>query len=381
MKKTIFAILLWSTGCLSALNANNKTTISFRHIAKYQFNSANNIEISTEVIENVSIPIQIRNGAFSVQKRIRCATKLRSLRDKTNPMMPLQFDGMEAVKRAKCHYEALLMIEGTLRDGKVLQVAVREIDKKFDCQYQNKTWSESRDDDAKLMPIGAMPYKNNASVRLRSKEHSFLLTLKNLFHKAAYKAPSKIKTADRVCPITNQALNNLAPRLPSDKVDLYAPLLDAAMSEFEINTPTRMAMFLAQLSHESDNFRIFKELGTVKTFHHYDNRRALGNIYPGDGYRFRGRGPLQITGRINYRNVGDALGMDLESNPELLEDPSIAFRASAWWWKKHGLNEKIDEFPNDVRRATKIINGGYKHLSNRVRKYNEVVTKMGKMEC
>lgn len=140
-------------------------------------------------------------------------------------------------------------------------------------------------------------------------------------------------------------------------------------------------MFIAQLSHQSDNFRIFKEIGSVKFFRRYEFHRGLGNIYPGDGFRYRGRGSLQITGRDNYREVGDALGVDLEGNPNLLEQADVAFRAAAWWWKRHGLNEKIDEFPNDVRRVTRIINGGYRHLARRQKKYNEIILKIDKMDC
>jgi putative chitinase len=89
----------------------------------------------------------------------------------------------------------------------------------------------------------------------------------------------------------------------------------------------------------------------------------LGNTQPGDGWRFRGRGLVQVTGRDNYATVGKALGLDLAGNPDMLAQPAIALRASIAWWER-----KIpDSAMGDVRRITKLVNGGKHGLDDRGR--------------
>lgn len=142
---------------------------------------------------------------------------------------------------------------------------------------------------------------------------------------------------------------------------LYAPLLTAAMAEFGIDTRKRQAAFLAQVCHESGSLKYTRELADGSV---YENRRDLGNVHPGDGPRFRGRGLLQITGRANYMQCGAALNLDLVAAPELLEEPIHAARSSAWFWHSHELNEHADA--DRFWSISRIINGGTNGLDDRI---------------
>jgi WXG100 family type VII secretion target len=172
--------------------------------------------------------------------------------------------------------------------------------------------------------------------------------------------------------ITTQQLRQAMPGLSQKQADLYAPILNRAMNEFHINTPARRNMFLAQIAHESGNLRHFRELGNDAYFQRYEGRRNLGNTQPGDGPKFRGRGAIQITGRTNYESAGRALGLDLTTHPELLEQPENAIRSAAWWWEQHGLNERVDRNPNDIRGVTRVINGGFNGLPERQNGFDRI---------
>lgn len=150
-----------------------------------------------------------------------------------------------------------------------------------------------------------------------------------------------------------------------DRATAFLPHIEAAMAEFEINTPKRQASFLSQTGHESGGLHWLTEIwGPTIAQSHYEGRADLGNTEPGDGYRFRGRGLLQTTGRTNYRQTGYALGIDLEANPELLAKPELAARSAAWFWKNHGLNELADA--GDQMRVTRRVNGGVNGLLERI---------------
>ncbi|HVZ38022.1 MAG TPA: SpvB/TcaC N-terminal domain-containing protein [Candidatus Kapabacteria bacterium] len=177
--------------------------------------------------------------------------------------------------------------------------------------------------------------------------------------------------------LTPQSLRNAIPGLNQRRAEQLAPILNNAMREFNINTPERRNMFLAQVAHESGSLRFFRELGNDRYFERYNNRRDLGNTHPGDGPRYRGRGAIQITGRRNYEQAGRALGLDLVNHPELLEQPENALRSAAWWWANHGLNQMVDQHPGDVRRTTRRINGGYNGLQDRIQRYQRVQRALG----
>jgi predicted chitinase len=164
-------------------------------------------------------------------------------------------------------------------------------------------------------------------------------------------------------------LKSAMPGLDDSRARQYHPGMEAAMREFQITSEMRSAMWLAQVGHESVSLRYMEEIASGAA---YEGRSDLGNTQPGDGQRFKGRGPIQLTGRANYRNAGNALHLPLESNPQLAGDPKVAFRVSAWWWSAHNLNSYADR--GDVQGATRVINGGYNGLDDRRARYNHIRT-------
>jgi putative chitinase len=152
------------------------------------------------------------------------------------------------------------------------------------------------------------------------------------------------------------------------RAETYLDPLNAAMDEFDINTPDREAAFLAQLAHESGSLRYVRELATGDA---YEMRADLGNDRPGDGIRFKGRGLIQITGRANYRTCSTALFGDVRllQHPELLEEPENAARSAAWFWQAKGLNALADV--GAFRTITKRINGGLSGYDDRLAYWQE----------
>lgn len=144
-------------------------------------------------------------------------------------------------------------------------------------------------------------------------------------------------------------------------MDDYAQELTAAMIEGKITTVTRAAAFLGQIAHESGDLRwMIEQDDGLK----YEGRSDLGNTHKGDGSRYKGRGPLQLTGRANYRRVGDALGLPLEDQPDMAAQTNIGFRVAIYYWTTHHLNEVADRL--DYVGITRAINGGMNGLSMRL---------------
>jgi len=142
-----------------------------------------------------------------------------------------------------------------------------------------------------------------------------------------------------------------------DRAQTFLPFLEDAMHEFEIDTDARKAAFLAQVGHESGGLHWLTELwGPTDAQRRYEMRYGLGNVEPGDGFKYRGRGLLQTTGRANYRATGEALGVDLVAQPELLAEPGLASRSAAWFWRMHGCNELADA--GEFEKISKTINLG-----------------------
>jgi predicted chitinase len=139
-----------------------------------------------------------------------------------------------------------------------------------------------------------------------------------------------------------------------------APLAEAAMVEFSITSQARAEMFLAQVLHESGALAFFEEIASGAA---YEGRTDLGNTHPGDGRRYKGRGPIQLTGRANYRWAGGRLGLDLEGQPQLAARHDVGWRIAGLYWKSHGLNELADR--GDFLAITKRINGGTNGLASR----------------
>ncbi len=175
-------------------------------------------------------------------------------------------------------------------------------------------------------------------------------------------------------------LSALFPSLSAPRSNSYLPPLLAAMQEFEINTPRRVAAFLSQLAVESGEFKWFQEIwGPTPEQLRYEppHRKAqeLGNTQQGDGFRYRGRGPIQLTGRANYRTYGRLLGLPLEQSPELAATPAVGFRIAGLYWKQKGLNALADQ--GNVREITRRINGAYRHLDRRVSYYQRALSLFG----
>ncbi len=122
----------------------------------------------------------------------------------------------------------------------------------------------------------------------------------------------------------------------------------------------RLAHFMAQLVHESGGFRYMEEIASGSA---YEGRADLGNVKPGDGVRYKGRGPIQCTGRANYRKYGRLIGIDLENHPEIAAVPSIGLHVGLEFWRDHKLNSLADA--DDILTITKRINGGKNGLDDR----------------
>lgn len=179
--------------------------------------------------------------------------------------------------------------------------------------------------------------------------------------------------------------------IPYERAKIWVDALNGAMSRFDINTPARQAAFLAQVGHESalltrlaenlnyssngllsifpkyfsdDDAETFARKPEAIANRVYANRFGNGNEASGDGFKYRGRGLIQITFHDNYVAAGNALGIDLERNPSLLMQTDYAAQSAAWYWKSHGCNELADA--GDTRSITRAINGGYNGLDERI---------------
>lgn len=167
----------------------------------------------------------------------------------------------------------------------------------------------------------------------------------------------------------------------------FMPFINDACTRFNINTPIRQLCFLAQVGHESGSLFFTEELADGKA---YEGNKSLGNTQKGDGVKFKGRGLIQITGRSNYKAVGDALKVDLIKNPTLLGGKNIntcsieqlknAALSAAWFWNSRKLNAIVDTIdiskPIDTGTnlanfilLTKKINGGKNGLNDRLNRY------------
>ena len=192
-------------------------------------------------------------------------------------------------------------------------------------------------------------------------------------------------------PITVQQLLQILPNA-GQVAGVFVPVLNTAMSRYQIIGTKRIAAFIAQVGHESGNLtrlvenlnysadalrrnwpsRFSVELASAVARKPeqianiaYGNR--MGNSAPGDGWKYRGRGLIQITGKNNYRACGEALGLDLIIQPELLEIPHYACMSAAWFWATNGLNNLADAGKFDA--ITQRINGGHNGAVDREELY------------
>lgn len=188
-------------------------------------------------------------------------------------------------------------------------------------------------------------------------------------------------------PITMQQLLQILPNA-GQVAGVFVPVLNTAMSRYQIVGTNRIAAFVAQVGHESGHLTCLVENlnysadALRKTWPSrfdielasaiardpeqianiaYGNR--MGNSAPGDGWKYRGRGLIQITGKNNYRPCGEALGLDLSAQPDLLEKPQHACMSAAWFWATNGLNTLADAGKFDA--ITQRINGGQSGAADR----------------
>lgn len=157
--------------------------------------------------------------------------------------------------------------------------------------------------------------------------------------------------------------------IDSSVLKTYENPINYAMLKYGITTFDRQTTFLAQIHHESGGLRYWEELASGRA---YEGRKDLGNTQPGDGVRFKGRGPIQLTGRSNYRTFGKQLGIDLESNPTLAKNPKIGFLVSALFWSMRGLNMRSGSSLDSFRRVTRVINGGFNGLEDRIKQWERI---------
>jgi putative chitinase len=176
--------------------------------------------------------------------------------------------------------------------------------------------------------------------------------------------------------ITLAQLRAVMPRLSKSLATQYLPWLNQALERFEINTPVRQAAFLGQIAHESGELTLWREIASGRA---YEGRADLGNVYPGDGPKYKGGGPMQLTGRANYRKCGRAIGVKLELNPTLITKPEVGFLAAAWFWTVEKRMNALADKNNPVfyRYITRRINGGYNGHAQRVIYWNRAKRVLG----
>jgi putative chitinase len=172
-------------------------------------------------------------------------------------------------------------------------------------------------------------------------------------------------------PITEQQLLQIL-LSAGRQAGVFVPVLNAAMNRYGIVGTLRAAAFIAQVGHESGQLRYVREIwGPTAQQIGYEGRADLGNTVAGDGSKYRGRGLIQITGRANYAACGEALGLDLINQPELLEQPQYAAMSAAWFWSTKGLNTLADQ--SYFVKITRRINGGINGMADRQALYDKAL--------
>ena len=191
--------------------------------------------------------------------------------------------------------------------------------------------------------------------------------------------------------ITKETFNATIPNVNWNYISSYIPFFDTILPQYEIDTPLRKAHFLAQVTHESGGFKFLienlnysatalyavfrKYFPTIESATNYSrqaekiankvyaNRMGNGSEVSGDGWKFRGRGLIQLTGKANYQALSTTTGVDFISNPDQLIEAKWALTSACWYWKQRNLNKYADL--DDIHMVTKLINGGFNGIENR----------------
>jgi putative chitinase len=180
-------------------------------------------------------------------------------------------------------------------------------------------------------------------------------------------------TAEQISKASGSSLEN---------AERFRPYLNKYMDKYGVNTPNRVLAFLSQIGHESGGLKHTLEQGNLSI--NYEGNKDLGNIYAGDGVKYKGRGLIQLTGRANYQKMSEKTGKDLINNPQLVEQPDLATEVRVIWWKDRKrsgltLNEWADRYdpkqPIDsannkdiLENITRAINGGINGWEDRLRR-------------
>lgn len=204
--------------------------------------------------------------------------------------------------------------------------------------------------------------------------------------------------------LTLDILKQIAPKCGEAELKVFVSVINDKAEKYGINTVLRLSHFLAQVCHESMGLTVFRENmnyslnGLRATFPKYfktdqiavqyarkpvaiankvyAQRLGNGTEASGDGWNYRGRGCIQITGKAQYKDVKRALGVDVVSNPDMLaSDPALAMESSMWWWCNHGMNAVADR--DDVLAVTRKVNGGTNGLDDRRKRTAEVKSLLG----
>ncbi|NJL81816.1 MAG: peptidase M15 [Chloroflexaceae bacterium] len=161
---------------------------------------------------------------------------------------------------------------------------------------------------------------------------------------------------------TEADLKTIMPQASSADIRTYVEPINKTLYDFDLDTKTRAAAFIAQVAHESGSLKYKEEIADGSA---YEGRLDLGNIKPGDGRRYKGRGLIQLTGRANYRQAGEAMKLPLEDQPELVvRDPYINAAIAGWYWQSRNINAVAER--GDFAAVTRRINGGLNGQSDRL---------------
>jgi putative chitinase len=171
----------------------------------------------------------------------------------------------------------------------------------------------------------------------------------------------------QMIPVDGDFILIVAPRFSGNRaaaqtriVGALSAVIAPTFDGYEINTRMRIAHFMGQVTHECAGFSTTEEFASGAA---YEGRDDLGNINPGDGKRYKGRGLIQLTGRANYREIGAKLMLPLEDKPELAAEPVTSLKIACEYWKNRSINAAADR--DDLVKVTRLVNGGINGLEDR----------------
>lgn len=189
---------------------------------------------------------------------------------------------------------------------------------------------------------------------------------------AKAKKPRNPDATKHLGDLTYEQFKKYLPKVSAKKLKAFMGPLNATMAKYNINTALRKAHFLAQIAHETQNLVYTQEIASGKA---YEGRKDLGNVNPGDGQKFKGRGLIQLTGRDNYKAYGRFAKVDLLSDPgQVATDEYLAADVAGWFW----VTRRMRRYPgvkvllkfsdeDNVPMVSKLVNGGTNGLPERKR--------------